>query len=148
MNIGGKKRETTQFTESIKRVGLFEAKVVAINPDAEEYKDILGVELKEDSKSAEYLSENQDGDTKLRVDVWLEDVKNSEKFKVSFFLEDKERVNKDGSKTQYIDNIGTCTWADDPNNIPEWFSKREYRKAYVGEEDFYNFLRTWLGELD
>lgn len=148
MNIGGKKRETTQSQDFTKKVGLFEAKVIAINPDAEEYKDILGIEVKEDSKLVEYLGESQDGNTTLRVDIWLEEVKNSDKFKVTFFLEDKERTNKDGSKNQYIDNVGTCTWADDPNNIPEWFTKREYRKAFVGEEDLYNFLRTWLGELD
>jgi hypothetical protein len=148
MNIGGKKRESTQLPEFTKKVGLFEAKVIAINPDAEEYKEVVGMELKEDSKALEYLGENQDGDTKLRIDVWLEEVKNGDKFKVSFFLEDKERVNKDGSKTQYINNIGSCSWADDPNNLAEWFTKRDYRKAYVGEEDFYNFLRTWLGDLD
>lgn len=148
MNIGGKKRESTQLPEFTKKVGLFEARVIAINPDAEEYKEVIGMELKEDSKALEYLGENQDGDTKLRVDIWLEEVKNGDKFKVSFFLEDKERVNKDGSKTQYINNIGSCSWADDPNNLAEWFTKRDYRKAYVGEEDFYNFLRTWLGDLD
>jgi hypothetical protein len=148
MNIGGKKRESTQLPEFTKKVGLFEARVIAINPDAEEYKEVVGMELKEDSKALEYLGENQDGDTKLRVDIWLEEVKNGDKFKVSFFLEDKERVNKDGSKTQYINNIGSCSWADDPNNLAEWFTKRDYRKAYVGEEDFYNFLRTWLGDLD
>jgi hypothetical protein len=41
-----------------------------------------------------------------------------------------------------------CTWAADENDLPEWFSNREYREAYVGEEDFYNFLRTWLSGLD
>ena len=90
MNIGGKKRESTQLPEFTKKVGLFEAKVIAINPDAEEYKEVVGMELKEDSKALEYLGENQDGDTKLRVDIWLEEVKNGDKFKVSFFLEDKE----------------------------------------------------------
>jgi hypothetical protein len=41
-----------------------------------------------------------------------------------------------------------CSWADDVNNLPEWFSNRDYRQANVGEEDLYNFLRTWLCELD
>jgi beta-glucanase (GH16 family) len=42
-----------------------------------------------------------------------------------------------------------CTWAADENDLAEWFTKgRDYRVAYVGEEDFYNFLRTWLSELD
>jgi len=148
MNIGGKKRETPQFTETVKKVGLFEAKVIAINPTAEEYKEILGIELKEDSKATEYLGESNDGNTTLRVDVWLQDIKNEEKFKVNFYLEDKEKENKDQTKKQYINNVGTCSWADDPNNLPKWFSEREYRVAFVGEEELYNFLRTWLGELD
>jgi len=146
--IGGKKREQIQVTEYSKKVGLFEAKVVAINPDAEEYKEILNIELKEDAKVLEYLGTSPDGNTTLRVDVWLEEIKNKEKFKVSFFLENKEKVNKDGTKKQYINSIGTTSWSDDPNNLGEWFAKRDYRVAFSGEEDLYNFLRTWLGELD
>ena len=136
-NIGGKKRESQQFDnkEFAKKVGLFEAEVVTINPTTEEYKDILGMELKEDSKATEYLSKNNDGNTILRVDVWLEEVKNKDKFKVTFFLENKEKENKDATKKQYINAVGMCSWADDVNNLPTWFSGREYRVAYVGEED-------------
>lgn len=147
-NIGGKKREQTQLPEFTKKVGLFEARVIAINPDIEEYKEILNIELKEDSKAVEYLGTSNDGNTTLRVDIWLEEVKKNEKFKVTFFLENKERENKDGTKKQYINSIGSCAWADDPNNLAEWFTKREHRVAFMGEEDLYNFLRTWLGELD
>lgn len=148
MNIGGKKKEQSQLPELIKKVGLFEAKVVAINPTAEEYKELLGVDLKEDSKATEYLGTSQDGNTTLRLDVWLQNVKNGDKLKVTFFIEDKEKVNKDGNKQQYINSIGSTTWCDSENNLPEWFVAREYRKAYVGEDDLYNFLRTWLGNLD
>ena len=147
-SIGGKKRENTGSGEYVKSVGLFEAKVIAINPNAEEYKEKLGIELKEDSKAIEYLGDSKDGNTYLRLDFWLEEVKNEKKFKVSFFLEDKERENKDGTKKQYINEVGSCSWADDPNNLPEWFSKREYRVAYVGEEELYDFMKVWLGDLD
>jgi 1,2-phenylacetyl-CoA epoxidase catalytic subunit len=146
-SIGGKVRET-QESNYTKKVGLFEAKIIAVNPTLEQFKDVLGMEVQEDSKLAEYLGESKDGNNTLRVDFWLEEVKNGDKFKVSFFLEDKERENKDGTKQQYINEIGMCAWADDPNNLPEWFTKREYRQAYTGEEDLYNFLRTWLGKLD
>jgi hypothetical protein len=148
-NIGGKKKEQAQEQrEYAKKVGLFEANVVAINPTMEEYKDVLGMELKEDSKAVEYLGTSQDGNTTLRVDFWLEEVKNKDKFKVTFFLENKERTNKDETKKQYINNIGTCSWADDANNLPSWFAGREYRVAFTGEEDLYNFVKTWLGNLD
>jgi hypothetical protein len=109
---------------------------------------MLGTELKEDSKAVEYLGTNQDGNTTLRLDVWLEEVKSKDKFKVTFFLEDKEKENKDQTKKQYINAVGVCSWADDPNNLPKWFADREYRVAYVGEEEVYGFMRTWLGNLD
>ena len=149
-SIGGKKRESSGNGEQYtKRVGLFEANVIAVNPTLEEFKDKLGMEVKEDSKAIEYLGETKDGNNYLRVDFWLEEVKNKDKFKVTFFLEDKERENKDGTKNQYINSIGMCTWAADENDLPEWFTKgRDYRVAYVGEEDLYNFMRVWLSELD
>lgn len=146
--IQGDQREKKQVQEFPKKVGLFEAEVVAINPTAEEYKEVLDIELPADSKATEYLGKSRDGNTYLRVDVWLKDIKSGDKFKTTFFLEDKERENKDGSKKQYINNIGRCAWADDPNNLADWFTKRDYRVAYVGEEELYEFLRTWLGKLD
>jgi len=146
--IQGEKREQKQSQEFAKKVGLFEAEVVAINPTAEEFKEILDIELPADNKTTEYLGKSKDGNAYLRMDVWLKEAKNGDKFKVTFFLEDKERENKDGSKKQYINNIGKTAWAADANDLNEWFAKRDYRVAYVGEEEFYEFLRTWLNKLD
>ena len=148
-SIGGKKRENTGGGDFSKKVGLFEANVIAVNPTLEEFKDVLGMDLKEDSKAAEYLGETKDGNNYLRVDVWLQRVNHDDKFKVSFFLEDKERENKDGTKHQYINSVGQCSWAADENDLAEWFTKgRDFRIAYTGEEDLYNFMRTWLADLD
>jgi hypothetical protein len=147
--IGGNKRQQSSGESTFsKKVGLFEANVIAINPTIEEFKDKLGIELKEDSKAADYLGMSQDGNKTLRVDIWLEEVKSKDKFKAVFFLENKERENKDGSKKQYINSVGSCSWADDENNLPKWFTERDVRVAYMGEEDLYSFLRTWLGNLD
>ena len=107
--IGGKKREQQSFPESTKKVGLFEANVIAVNPTAEEFKDILNIELKEDSKQTEYLGMSQDGNKTLRIDFWLQEVKTKENFKVTFFLENKEKLNKDATKKQYINSIGMCS---------------------------------------
>jgi hypothetical protein len=81
--IGGKKRENNG--EFGKKVGLFTATVLCVNPTEKEYKDILGMELKEDSKATEYVSE-RDGNTLLRVDFWLENTKK----------------NAEGEKTDHI----------------------------------------------
>lgn len=149
-NIGGEKRENPVFEEKDfpKKVGLFEARVIAVNPTREEYADILGRELKEESKATEYLGTSKDGNARLRLDFWLEEVKTQDKFKLTFFIENKEKENRDGTKKQYINNVGRCTWADSPNNLPTWFKERENRVAYVGEEDLYNFLRSWMSLID
>jgi len=149
-NIGGEKRQNPVFEDKDfpKKIGLFEAKVIAVNPTAEEYADVLGRQLKEDSKATEYLGTSKDGNARLRLDFWLEEVKTQDKFKLTFFIENKERENNDGTKLQYINNVGRCTWADSENNLPSWFKEREYRVAFVGEEDLYNFLRSWLSNID
>ena len=152
--IGGSKRERKEGGSDFpKKVGLFEATVIAINPTIEQYKEILGIELKEDSKATEYLGESRDGNSTVRISVWLKDVKSSQNFNINYFLEDKERENKDGTKKQYINQVGMCAWAADEDGLAQWFkgtpdNPKDYRVAYVGEEEFYEFLRSWLCELD
>ena len=148
--IGGVKRESANNEGNYsKKVGLFEAEIIAVNPTIEEYSTVLGMELNADSKATEYLGTSRDGNTYLRIDVWLQEIKNKENFKVSFFLEDVERENRDGTKKQYINSVGITSWAADETDLYDWFTKdRDYRVAYVGEEDLYNFLRIWLGKLD
>lgn len=149
-NIGGEKRQAPVFEEKEfpKKVGLFEARVIAVNPTREEYADVLGRQLSDESKATDYLGTSKDGNARLRLDFWLEEVKTQDKFKLTFFIENKEKENRDGTKLQYINNVGRCTWADSPNNLPGWFKERENRVAYVGEEDLYNFLRAWLSNID
>lgn len=148
MAIEGSVKKGQEEQVFSKKIGLFEAKVIAVNPTAEEYADVLGIELKEGSKATEYLGTSNDGNTTLRLDFWLKEVKSGDKFKVNFFLEHKEKTNKDQTKKQYINNIGITSWADDENNLPDWFKGRDYRVAKVGEEEMYGFLRTWLGNLN
>jgi len=147
--IGGVKKESSAELKFGKKVGLFEANVVAINPTMEEYSSILNIELPAESKATEYLGTSRDGNTYLRLDIWLQEVKNQENFKVSFFLEDVERENRDGTKKQYLNSVGMTAWAADENDLWDWFKNgRDYRVAYIGEEEFYEFLRTWLSKLD
>ena len=147
--IGGVKKESSAELKFGKKVGLFEANVIAINPTMEEYSSILNIELPAESKATEYLGTSRDGNTYLRLDIWLQEVKNQENFKVSFFLEDVERENRDGTKKQYLNSVGMTAWAADENDLWDWFKNgRDYRVAYIGEEELYEFLRTWLSKLD
>lgn len=140
MAITGNKKENIDFS---KRIGLFTARVIAINPTAKEYSEILGIDLSEDSNAAEYLGEKE-GVPTARITFWLQDVKTEDKFSMSFFLQDEYRANKDGNNFQYINNVGTCTWATEESKLPEWFLTREFRRAKVGEEELYEFLHYWI----
>jgi len=147
--IGGVKKESSAELKFGKKVGLFEANIIAVNPTIEEYSTILNIELSAESKATEYLGTSKDGNTYLRLDIWLQEVKNQENFKVSFFLEDLERENRDKTKKQYINSVGMTGWAADENDLWEWFTKeRDYRIAYIGEEELYDFMRIWLSKLD
>lgn len=146
--IGGARRES-QGGDFTKKVGLFEGKVIAINPTIEEYKDTLGIELKEESKAIEYVGESENGNATIRINVWLKDVKSEQNFNVTFFLEDKIRENKDGNKTQFINSYATLCWAESEEGLPDWFLRTRgvenvIKKAHPGEEDLYEFLKMWL----
>ena len=145
MAIGGSKREIPQGGDFPKKVGIFEAKVLAINPNAKEYKDILGIDLKDDSNATNYYD---DVKKKLKVNVWLQDVNSDFRTTATFWLEPGEKVNKDGTKKQYINSIGVCSWASSEDLLPAWFLKRDKRVAHIGEEEFLGFVRIWLGGLD
>lgn len=145
--IQGDQREKGKSQEFKKKVGLFEGEVIAINPTAEEYKELLNIDLPENSKVTDYLGQNN-GITTLRLDVWLKEVKSGDNMKVSFFLEDKEQENKDNTKKLYINNVGRCMWASDENNLSDYFKKWDYRVAFVGEESLYKLFRVWMSKLD
>lgn len=143
--VQGKLREKKDFS---RQIGVFEGKVISINPSREELEKLLDTEIEKDP---EYLKEDEkDGKQKLTVSVWLQDVLSKRLFNVRFFLKDAYRENKNGSKFQYINTTGSTSWADEPANLPKWFLEggREHRKAHIGEEELYNFVKSWLNSLD
>lgn len=154
MAVQGKVREQKEWKKS---TGFFEAEVLCVNPDREKLESILGVTLEKDP---EYLGTKEeevelaDGSkktisiTKLDLVFWLRDVKTDAKKSVKFFLRDIPKLNKDKTKKQYINNIGTLSWADKPENLPDWFKERDYTVAHQGEENMYNFVTKWLGKVD
>ena len=150
MAIAGTKREFKEggFT---KKIGIFTGTVKAINPDKDELDKLY--EGRE-NKEVDYLGETKDGDTKLSVRFYVE--ADNTLFPVTVTLVNKPRESKKPEdapadwkgKKQYINLSGACTWADDEKNLPDWFKKRTYRAANVGEEELYSFLRGWLNQLD
>lgn len=146
MAIGGKERQIVDFT---KKVGFFEGKVVAINPTKEELEALLSRPIE---KEPEYLSDDDDGNKKVAFSFWIEDLKTGLIFNKRFTMTNKKRDTSKTGKTQYINDVGSTTWAEDENALKDEkykiFTTRDFRDALIGEEKLYNFLRALFNSLD
>jgi hypothetical protein len=119
--------------------------VVLVNPNLTDLTE-AGYNFEKDP---EYLSTEEDGTKKVRIDFYVQnkDFKN----KVTFFLADKERTNKNGDKFEFVNNAGQNTWCatveeaveKEGKNGNKFFKPEGARKALIGETDFYNFIKTW-----
>jgi len=149
--IGGVTREvsnTPDYDRKEKKVGLFEANVIAINPTGEELNELLGKSSDEEVKTINYIDTSPAGNNRLRIDVWLEEIKTGDKFKMPMWIEDKVKRTSDGLRKQYLNQVGYSAWAQDEEGLSAKFRRGEIRECHIGEEIFYNFLRTWLGKLN
>jgi hypothetical protein len=121
--------------------GLAPLKVTMICPtkaDLEKRK----INIKEEP---EYLTKNDSGESKMMINFYMikEDVKIYPKR--AFWLEDKIRKNKDGSKTEWINKFGITAWSTDATTPPQydWFKLDGARPALVGEGKLTRFIKAW-----
>lgn len=170
MAVKGKQREQKEFAKEL-HVGFTTVKVVSVNPTREELNELLGKESSDEDKEIVYTGSDNEGNDRVRLAFWLQDVNSGKLFCYSFNLTNKERKNKDGDKCQIVNSTCSTTWVpfvkkgDDITNkidesvIPDWFlnftnkekevlGSKKFRKALAGEEELATLLRSWLGRLN
>lgn len=171
MAVKGKQKEQKEFTKEL-FVGFAPVKVVAVNPSRDEINKLVGREASEDDKETNYIGNDAEGNTRLRLAFWLKDLNTGKFFVDSFNITDKERKTKDGNKVQIINSVCTTSWAPyikdgdenptskvDESLIPNWFlnftnkegeilGSKKWRKALSGEEELGTLIRSWLGRLN
>lgn len=136
------KGKSAEFTDYSKKVGLFEGKILAFNPEKEELEKILGTEIKKDP---EYLKEDQEGNDMCILTIWVEDVKSGMKKSCKIPLIDTPLTTKDGSKTKFINIQGNISYyVDKKENLMSWFNEFESWQCRRGEDQLYTFLKAWL----
>jgi len=149
--------ETTENTGSpVKLItGLAPLKVLAVNPTKKELEAIYGRELE---KEPEYISADENGIKKLRIDFIVQTVIN-EKFgcneeiitKVPFFLEDRPAMTSNGDKVYLLNLYGesACVPLENaksgvmPDNM-SWYNTTKMRPAFKGEIELVDFLKAYL----
>ena len=134
--------------------------VLAVNPNKEELEKLYNTQL---DNTPEYVGEIEVGEDKhkgpiVRLDFIVKtdpEKCNGIEFttKIAFFIRKEYRYNRDQTKVQVIDEYGRTAWVtieqakakevpvykNGPANI-----SKNYRPAYVGEEELTNFLKAYL----
>lgn len=155
--VKGNQREQKAGANT-KYVGFTLVKLKAINPTRKELNELLGIEDQDDDKEINYITQDPEGNDRVRLSFWLHDEKLDKYFVHSFNLTNKLRTSKDGVKNQYINSSCITAWSDEEKFLPDWFlkfmdkdkneiGKKEFRRALLGEEELATLLRSWLGRM-
>lgn len=155
----GKVSESTEGSGEIKRyIGVGSSYILGVNPSKEELEKIYERSIE---NAPEYTGTQESNGSQvpyIRLDFITAvdpEVTNgiNMKSKLVFFLRKEARYNRDRSKVQVIDKYGRTCWVgvEDAKNhvIPQYSNgpaniDKDYRPAYVGEEDLTNFLKAFL----
>lgn len=157
-----------QSTEGapIKRyIGVASVFVVGVNPTKEELEKLYGRDIE---NAPQYVGEAEVGEDKHKVpQVRLDFIVKAdpEKYldaenkpldfvnRVSLFLRNEYRYNKDQTKVQVIDKYGRTAWVTieqaKAHEVPVYSNgpaniDKDYRPAYFGEEELIKFLIAYL----
>lgn len=133
------------FNEVMERkyyTGLADMQVVAINPSQKEL-EALGFKVQNEP---EYVTETEEDGvkiTKTRIDIQLRHPNiPSLRPKLTIFVEDRKQTSKDGTKHQYINDLGRSCMSATPDTY-HWFDSSTARHAYRGEVQLHEFLAAW-----
>ena len=154
----GKAQESKEAAEIKRFTGVGSVFVVGVNPNKTELEKLYDREL---DKDPEYITE-KDGVVSARIDFIVKTDTTAKGnngiellTKVSMFIRKEYRFNKDKTKVQVIDKYGRTAWVTKEqaknHEIPVYSNgkpaniDKDYRPAYVGEEDITNFLKLFLG---
>lgn len=140
----------------IKRyLGIAPVTILSVNPKKEELEKIYNTTI---DNEPEYLGVTKEGQKQIRLDFIVKTVKEKCEgveltSKVTFFITDEYRGNKDNTKVQVIDKYGRTAWVTleqaKNHEIPMYSNgpanlDKDYRPCYIGEEDLTNFIQAYL----
>lgn len=150
----GKVAQSTEAVEIKRYVGVAPVKVLAVNPNKATLEKYFNTTLENEPT---YTGDNE-GIKYARIDFLVQT--DAEKCgvdmitRLSFYIRDEKRYNRDKTKIQVIDEYGRTAWvtADEfkEKRIPIYSNgsaaniSNNYRACLNGEEYLTNFVRTYL----
>lgn len=144
---------------TVKRyIGVASVKILALNPTKSELEGLYGRPQENEPKYIEDTEVNGTPVKRIRLDFIVQaDPAKYEGInftqRVSFYLTNYYRYNRDNTKVQVIDKYGRTAWVTieqaKNHEIPMYSNgpanlDKDYRPAYIGEEDLIKFLIAYL----
>lgn len=144
----------------IKRyIGVAPCFIKAVNPNKAEFEALFGAELEDEPNYIGTVEVDGTEVPNVRLSFVLQPDVEKVGFEVgpqnmALFLQKRPRYNKEHTKVQVIDKYGRTAWPTieqaKNHEIPVYGNgqaaniDKDYRPAYVGEEELTNFLKTYL----
>ena len=154
------KGRSTDTAEYKRYIGVAPVFINAVNPTKKELEGFYNTTIDNEPK---YLGEVEVNDKKIpnvRIDFIVTTdetvVGTALRTKISFFIRNEYRYNKDKTKVQIIDKYGRTAWVTieqaKNHEIPTYSNgpanlDKDYRPLYYGEEQLTEFIRAYLGIL-
>lgn len=151
--------ESTEAKEFKRYTGVCPVFIKAVNPNKKEHEELFNTTLEEAPK---YIDTKEDQDGKSYKSARIQLVLQPDVEKIGFemplvtmaiFIQDRPRVGATSGKTQVIDKYGRTAWASEDelasHAIPQYKNgpadiDKDYRPAYVGEEELMEFVKSYL----
>lgn len=156
----GKGSESKEAGVIKRYVGVAPVNILAVNPNKAKLEELYDITIENEP---EYISEITVGEDNhkvknVRIDFIVKTVAdkcNGIDFtsKITFFMRNEYRYNRDKSKVQVIDKYGRTAWVTvdqfKAKEIPMYSNgpanlDKDYRACYFGEEELTNFIKLYL----
>lgn len=149
---------SSEGAEVKRYIGMGSVYVKAVNPNKAQLSELFGRDQENDPQYQLELDINGVKVPAVRLDFIIQT--DPEKCggiettqRLSFIVRNQERVNKEGTKVQVIDEYGRTAWVTkeqfESHTIPVYSNgpaniTANYRAAFVGEEQLTNFVKAYL----
>lgn len=153
---GNESKESQEFKRYI---GIAPVMIKAINPSKKEHEELFSTTLDSDPENISVVTDNDGNEFQsARIQVIFQP--DTDKIGIemplvtmALFIQNRARIGANSGKTQVIDKYGRTAWVTQEelasHAIPVYSNgpaniDKDYRPAYVGEEELMEFVKTYL----
>ena len=152
------KGRSTDVTEIKRYIGVAPVFINAVNPSKKELESLYNTTVDNEPKYLGEVEVNEKKIPNVRIDFIVttdeKTVNVGLRSRVSFFIRNEYRYNRDKTKVQVIDKYGRTAWVTieqaKNHEIPIYSNgpanlDKDYRPIYYGEEQLTEFIKAYLG---